>query len=253
MVRRMIAAYCILHYGKEWLQWSIRSVIDYVDEFHIFYTPYPSHGFSTTLHNPETREQLMLEIIGFIIGDKSKLYWHDCGRFQHEGYHREFAVQTCVDRGADMVLVVDADEIWAPDVLENALTIAASTVSHSFRIGMRHFWRSLKWICDDPAAPTRIIRPNISMPIEAYVPGKVFHMGYAQSPAIINYKMSIHGHSNEIRKDWFREKFMEWKPGDKDVHPTCSDNFWEPKPYVDDGTLKRLVGDHIYWDKEIIT
>lgn len=244
----MISAYCILHYGKEWLQWSVRSVIPFVDEYHIFYTPTPSHGFPAIMPNPETRDELYMQVMGYI---NHGLFWHDCDHFQHEGFHREFAVDTCAARGADFVIVVDADEVWAPNVLQEAIRISKDIPVHSFRINMRHFWRSLKWVCDDPSCPTRIIRPNIYSD-EAYLPGQVFHMGYAQSSGIIEYKMSIHGHHNEIRKNWFNNKFLSWKPGMTDVHPTNGDNFWEPVPYVDDGTLKSLVGDHPYWNVSLI-
>jgi hypothetical protein len=247
----MIAAYMILHYGIEWLKWSVRSVISQVDEFHIFYTPRPSHGFDTKYQNPETREQLYSAVAS---GIGNGLFWHDCNdRFQHEGYHREFAAKTCIDRGADTIVVVDADEIWPADVLKTALEISYATDVHSFRIGMRHFWRSLKWVCDDPACPTRIIKPNKHDMSEAYLPGKVFHMGYAQTPDIIFYKMQIHGHLSEWRPEWYKEKFLHWEPGIIDVHPTCKENYWHPEPYVDENdVLKNLVWDHPYYTTELI-
>ena len=77
-------------------------------------------------------------------------------------------------------------------------------------------------------------------------------MGYAQTPEIICYKMQIHGHLAEWRPNWYEDKFLAWQPGVKDVHPTCRDNFWEPKPYVDDGTLEKLTFDHPYFGRDII-
>jgi len=244
----MISAYCILHYGVEWLRWSIRSVIDQVDEFHIFYTPIPSHGFATNYPNPETREQLYAEVMDF----DERLYWHDCpDRFEHEGYHREFAVKTCVDRGADTIVVVDADEIWAPGVLKVALEMSTRPDVHSFRINMMHFWRSLKWVCYDSSGPTRIIKPHVHDMSEGFLSGRVYHMGYAQTPEIIFYKMQIHGHFSEWRRDWYDKIFLPWHPGMRDVHPTSID-FWTPVRFEDNGTLEKLVGDHPYWGKDII-
>ena len=250
-----VCASYILHYGVEWLYWSVRSVIDFVDGVYFFYTPTPSHGQSTDLPNPETREDLLACLSPFM-AKKYNIKWFDCtDGFVHEGFHREFAVNTCASDGADMVFVVDADEIWHPDSLDYNLRAAEfDDRNRTFRVGMRHFWRSLRWVCDDAAMPTRIIKPQVEDG-EAYLNGRksVYHMGYAQTPDIIQYKMSIHGHKNELRPGWFENTFMPWKPGMGDVHPTNVD-FWDPRPYVDDElkTLEYLVGDHPFWNKDII-
>jgi hypothetical protein len=119
---------------------------------------------------------------------------------------------------------------------------------------MQHFWRSTKWICHDGAAPTRIFRPKAPNNAENYIsiPYKVFHLGYAQSPRIIYYKQDIHGHKVDWRQDWFENKFMSWKPGDDDVHPT-NVNFWTPVLYEDSGELERLIGDHPYYGMNLIS
>lgn len=246
------AACCILHYGREWLGYALRSVAPFMDDMYVFYTPTPSHGHSTSLINPESRSEL------YDIAKTSRAIWVDCPHpFAHEGQHRTYAVDYLASRGFDIVTVVDADELWDPDVLGAALAVVESGTARSYRIGMRHFWRSLKWICDDPAMPTRFIKPRLPLDApEAYLPGecgKVFHMGYAQSSAIIKYKQSIHGHKAEWRPGWFENTFMEWIPGKGDVHPTCV-NYWNPQKYVDDqsGTLEYLAGDHPYYNMELI-
>jgi len=247
----MIAASYIIHYGAEWLKWSIRSVVNHVDEVHLFYTPFPSHGHSTTMTCPESKKDIQLSVAE-IFASYGNVFWHDCpDRFPHEGYHRTYAIEQCKLRGAEVVVVVDADELWPVDVLVDSLEIVKQGDKRSYRIGMCHFWRSLKWVCDDPAMPTRFIKPSISNMSEEYLSGKVFHMGYAQSPSIIRYKQEIHGHKAEWRKGWFENKFMaNFK---EDIHPTC-ENFWIARP-VEQKTkdeLFKLCGDHPYWDLEII-
>jgi len=245
----MIAAYMILHYGAQWLKYSLRSIVDEVDEIHISYTSVPSHSFHTDLKNPENEEEL------YLIARPFDVFWHNDSemKFVHEGFHREHATKLCADRGAEIILVIDADEIWSPSVLEDALNVVKDSDYHSYRINMMHFWRSVKWVCEDPACPTRFIKPGVQDSSEQYVSGRVFHMGYAQTPEIINYKQSIHGHRGEWRPGWFEEKFLAWKPGMNDVHPTCRENFWEPKPFVDtDSILEYLIGDHPYWGIDII-
>ena len=171
--------------------------------------------------------------------------------YRHEGEHRDFAVKTCINDGADIVMVVDSDEIWDPGILQNMLSCVKKGDGRIWRISMRHFWRSLGWICDDSAMPVRFIKAAGHG--EQYIPAglKCWHMGYAQSSRLIAYKMSIHGHKGEIRPNWLSEKFSNWKPGVKDVHPTNCDNFWDPKPF-DRNEIGNLVGDHPYFRMEII-
>jgi hypothetical protein len=157
------------------------------------------------------------------------------------------------DLGYDSLLIVDADELWDEFLLGNFIKFGTSSYAKVIRVGMRHFWRSLQWICDDECAPHRMT--NKVGEGEAYYPmnaGRVFHMGYAQSSKIIGYKMSIHGHKNEVRSRWYENTFLAWKPGDLDVHPTNERHFWDPKRYVDDNKLKWLVYDHPYRNMELI-
>jgi hypothetical protein len=149
-------------------------------------------------------------------------------------------------------MVVDADELWSPEDLQVALNIIQTRPERNYVIGARHFWRSLRWVCDDPAMPTRFIKPAVQDNSVYYLPGHFLHMGYAQSSSIIRYKMDIHGHKNEWRPGWYENKFLAWRPGDVDVHPTC-ENYWTPVPFADtDSTLDYLCGDHPYFNLSII-
>lgn len=244
-----IIAYYIIHYGREWLNWSMRSVVPYVSETHVFYTESPSHGHGTNLKNPESRIELKS------IADYYGCVWHD-GIWQHEGFHRDFALATCYEAGADMVLIVDADELWPPDMLHYLLEKAeAEQDAMYWRVPMIHFWRSLHWaIFDDKALPMRLHNKNGSE--ERYLDdthGSVLHMGYAQSLSIIKYKQSIHGHKAEWRERWFEDIFRPWSPGVGDVHPT-NVNYWNPK-FIDPLDFQKfepLFRGHPYLRKGLI-
>ena len=257
-----VSACYIVHYGLEWLYWSIRSVIGYVDDVHIFYTPTPSHGHGTTLECPETRKDIGNSIAG-LFADYGNIFWHDTDGFAHEGLQRHHAVDVCVMNGADIILVVDHDEIWSPGVLNRALDYVKNDASgvQGYCIGMRHFWRSTYHIADDACMPTRLIKPkNRTNDHNVYLGdnvGKVFHFGYAQSPKIVKYKQDIHGHKMEWRQGWFENTFMKWSPENNfgDCHPTNKD-FWFPKPIditsEDFHILHELISDHPYWKVSLI-
>ena len=241
----MIAAYYALHYGREWLKWSMRSIAEHVDEIHVFHVSTPSHGTQAKIPCPETAAELEE------ISKEFDAIWWNCPHFHWEGEHRDFAVNVLKARGADMILVVDADEIWPSGFLKYSLEVAENAGRRINRVQMRHYWRSLKWVCDDLAAPVRILLPNSEDDRENYIgQGHVYHMGYAQTPEIVYYKQLIHGHKAEWRDNWFDDKFLGWYPGMEDVHPTNKD-FWTPE-MISLSVLEDLCGDHPYFGLDLI-
>ncbi len=246
-----IVAYCALHYGKEWLEWAIRSVEPLVDEYHIFYTPHPSHGSTTKMTKPEGEDrEALLEIANMF----DITVWHDVDQFWHEGVYRDYCVNYLAKQGADLIVWNDADEIWGLDELSNSLDFAWTHNAREYRVHCIHFWCGVNYVCMDACMPTRIIKPTGLG--EAYIPGMGFyHFGYAQSEMLILYKSKIHGHRGEWRKNWF-PIYRDWEPGNEPecgVHPTneCDGEtgkpFWMPVPFnrhdIDD-----LIGDHPYFD-----
>src|SRR4030042_5519154 len=111
-VMSKVGACYIVLYGAEWLKWSIRSVQSAVDGVHVFYTEPPSHGHQTSLVCPESRYDIIRSIGSLSVN------WHDCGPFGWEGAHRDYAENVMKDLGYDHLLIVDADEIWDPFLLE---------------------------------------------------------------------------------------------------------------------------------------
>lgn len=246
-------AYYALHYGCEYLAWSIRSIQDAVDEIHILYAPEPSYGHRTTVSCPETEAQLKEQAHRF---STKLIVWHR-GTWTNEGAHRTAIVQIAADRNADTVLAVDADELWDLDTVDEALqTVEQTRGMGSVRVRFAHFWRSFNHVCTDPSMPTRIIDMRHPDPVGYLSPQTwpVFHFGYAQSEATMRYKWQIHGHQPELRSGWL-DRFASWKPGDRDVHPTNEANFWDPKSVEPSmrSKLEELLHDHPYWNVDRIS
>jgi len=250
-----IVSLTVLHYGREWLEWALRAIYPFVDEMHVFYTPHPSHGHRETRHKcPDSQEELYDIVASF-----PNSRWHIVRQFWNEGPHRDYAKQACFDSGADMILVVDADEVWDPDDLDDSINEAAGKPGiYKSRI-RGNLWKGLGWVCRDELMPDRIVVPGSNEP--RYLSGGGFwHFGYAVAVQTVIYKMSIHGHRNEIRPDW-TYLYQEWK-GPEDtpecgVHPTngCDSRtgrgFWIPEAF-DRKEIEHLVGDHPYFDEELV-
>jgi len=256
-----IIAYTALHYGKDYLSWAIRSIIDYVDEYYVLYSALGSHGYRTSVPCPETRADLY-PIAQKAAGDK--LRWID-GNWSHEGEQRDAIHTVCPD--ADVILVLDADEIW------NLETVAliTSSIPHSswqrVRLPMIHFWRSFnRAILHDPAYPERVIYPRLggdktetitsvtALTSDGFVKrqlGPICHMGYAQRPQIVNYKLLTHGHRGQFRTDcdWFNDKFMA--NAQQNTHPVGSE-YWNPELVNPLDYMPAFMEDHPYLDEEVI-
>lgn len=248
-----VIAYTALLYGLDYLEYAIRSVIDAVDEHHIIYSPIGAHGHRTAIPCPESRDELYAAAER---GAGSKLRWHDAGEFAWEGQQRDSVMQYAPD--ADVILVLDADEVWARETVDGIVKLPADGAPVSrLRMGMIHHWRSFyRAMLHDPALPERVIYPKAQPALSGvfaitHLP-PIFHFGYSQRPEIVEYKQHVHGHKGEWRRDvnWFQDRFMA--NAQQDCHPVGSD-YWNPEA-VDPFALglPAWMKQHPYANMEVI-
>jgi len=241
----------ILHYGKDYLSYALRSVYHSVDQLHIFYTPTPSHSHTTNTPPIETKEEL--QQAAYAYDPDSKIKWYDMIGVTHEGQQRDMALKTVEAAGAELVVVVDCDEVWPGDALDYFLSqVWENGINRNNLVNMIHLWRSFNWCCYDDGWPVRIIDLRYSDGTH-YLPkdkGRVFHFGYAVTNRVMSYKWEIHGHKNELRPDWLKDKWQRWPPPD-DCHPTNDKNFWMPKMF-DKLKLPVFMSEHKFWGMDKI-
>lgn len=252
----VIMSYTVLHYGIDYLPYALRSIYDHVDRLNIIYTPHPSHGHNTNAAPPETRDELLNA--AFEYDPDKKISWYETDWIKQEGQQRATAVQICKQNGADLVLVVDYDEVWPAATLERALDFAWKYNSaRNWLINFTHFWRSFDYACKDNNWPVRIIDLRRDDETVDYIPtelGDIYHFGYAVTDEIMHYKWLIHGHKNEMRPGWW-DKWNAWPPAE-DCHPTngLKDNgegWWNPKPF-NKQQLPKLMHSHPFYEMERI-
>lgn len=247
-----VLAYCPLHYGKDYLKYAIASVYPLVNEILILYTPQPSHGHGTSMVCPDAYEDLFHEAT---VNDPQYKVKFISGTYSREGIHRDVAFDYAKQNGFDIVVGLDADEVWNTQYLGELIQEVYERKSEKCLVWMRHLWRSFNFICDDAMRQERIyyIGPDKTGLIYADKPvNQVFHFGYARELNQVEYKISIHGHSNEWtlpKERWFNEKYKPFPPV-QDVHPTCV-NTWNPKPF-DRKELPEIMHSHPWFDKEVI-
>lgn len=240
-------AYTALHYGIDYLDYAIRSVIDAVDEYHVLYTPVGSHGSRANVRCPESRHELYRLVVA---AAGNKLNWHD-GEWSHEGEQRDDIFRYAPDAG--VVLVLDSDEIWAPGSAKAAVYAALDGDAREYRIPIIHYWRSFyRCVLHDPAFPIRVIVPGRMQTVPQTIQVRpINHMGYAQRSQIVLYKLFTHGHRSQFRGDidWYRDRFIA--NAQRDCHPVGSE-YWNPEQVNPLDYMPGWMADHPYFKMEVI-
>lgn len=253
-----VIAFTPLHYGAPYLEASIRSLIDHVDEYWILYTANPSHnGRVATLPCPDTEDEL------YAIAKRaagSKLQWIK-GNWQYEHEQRDAIYALVPD--ADVILSADSDEVWCGNLAQRALDNHAFAIDDGrriYRVPFVHFWRSFwRGMPNDGQMPERICYPKASGIFDKRM-GKshmtrvdndvIAHFGYAVPVLYQEYKWSgIHGHQSELRPNWITEKYIA--NVQTDMHPT-NIGFWNAEPIVASEMLPDWMQHHPNWDKQVI-
>lgn len=239
-----------LHYGKEYLREALLSVIDLCDKFVIVYSSKPSYSHGTDVKCPETELEL-LDIALKVCG--TKLIWHK-HEFANEGEHRGHIYRYANHLKSDLVLSVDADEIFLTSELKVALETAYKSDKRYFGIGgYINFWRSFSFVAYDSFTPIRITNLH-NQSGEGVLPCTVYHFSCAQSEEIMRYKLLVHGHKDEIRPRWLEDIYLKWTPENNfgNLHlVSYIPALWNATPFPKD-TLPTILKEHPNYNKYLI-
>lgn len=244
----VVAYYCV-HYGKEYLEASIKSISSCVDKIYMFYSATPTQGHASGEPCPETEKELS-EIAYSASG---KVIWINVtGMFRSESDHRKFINR--FTSGYKQILAVDCDEVHDAERLREALSEAEKLPNKYIQIsGFINFFRSFNWVCYDGFQPVRITNLNYTEEREqGVVRTPVYHFSTAQREEIMRYKYFNFGHSNELRKDYLDEVFYKWSPENNIPNLHCVANgIWNAVPF-DKTTMPEVLKDHPYYNLELI-
>ncbi len=245
-----VVGFTALLYGRDYLGWAIRSIIDHIDEYHVAYSPIGAHGHRTDTPCPETRAELYA-IASAAAG--SKLRWHD-GEWPHEGAQRDSIHEYAPD--ADAIIVCDSDEIYNEQLIEQITQYIPTAMYdwRSVRLPFIHFYRNFNHaVLHDPAYPVRLIFPKAEIgestfSSDFWMKQVVNHMGYCQRSEIVRYKLKIHGHKNELRCD--ADEYTDGIYLDRnrwtDLHPVGSE-YWNAERVDPLEFMPRWMQDHPFY------
>ena len=243
-----VLAFTVLHYGKEYLKYSIESVRNSVDAHYIAYTALPSFGYTTHLKNPDTREELKA-----ICDQFAHVIWDDVQGINQENAHRQKAIDYARNNGFDIILVVDYDEVWKPELVNEAIEAAYNSKAGNFLVSGNRWvtlWKSFNEYVTDGFAPVRLfnLKNNLMQP-ETIEKGFIYHMGYCISDELMAYKISCHGHRADFVRNnaWFEHKWKNYQRGiTKHLHP-ATDAYWYETNDFDKTHLPDILKAHPYY------
>lgn len=239
-----------IYYGTEYLRESLGSIVNHCDKIVVAYTHNPSHGHNSSRICPDTREdiyQIAKEVLGY------KLIWDEQQFYPAENAHRNQVHK--YSQGYDLVLSIDADEVFEQTELQTALEYAYNGTARRYGIkGYLNFWRSFNHVCTDGFRPIRIENLNRNNNIQDLeCPLTVYHFSTAQSERIARFKFNVFGHANELKPNWLEGTYFGWNKDTNyltDVHCVAY-NIWNPQPF-DKTKLPYSLHQHPNFSKEVI-
>lgn len=242
-------AYIPLHYGADYLPWTLRSIRPHVDEIIIMY--YAEPCVRASIPCPDKRDVM------YDIAMEYDAWWSDRPNCRLSwGQRCDEALELVYELWPEMdvAMVSDSDEVWDSAHLQACIELAHKGTAKEYLVTMQHYWRSFDWVCHDEARPRRFNKLHNYTEPTNYLPreiGNAHHFGYAIRDGLMRYKWIMSDHRGELRKGWLDDIWSSWMPGDKDVHPVCGDGYWNPQPF-DKSEIIDLVGDHPFYDLEMI-
>ena len=242
-------AYIPIHYGLEYLEYTIKSIKDNVSKIVCLYTEKPSYGYRIDQLCPENEGQLQE-----LAQDTSrKVEWVHIPDTSREGTHRDMAFR--YSNGYDVMITLDTDEVWEPDVLAKSIEQASKTDSRFIAVdGFVNFWRSFDYVVIDWFHPIRMHNLKSHNREVKHLKSTIYHFGYAQSEEIMRYKFAVHGHKSEFLPSYLDKKYYSWDHigcGVEWLHP-ASTTIWQDAEKYDKTKLPELLKAHPNYDKKII-
>ena len=276
------AVYCVYN-EEEYIEYSIRSIHDFVDRIFVLLGRMPYSAY-----NARAREQFQVpdrtEAIIRALAAESPKIGLVTGTWDSELEHRNAGLRLCRRAGMDYYFLVDGDEVYRRDHLENLRQeLRAHPEAGQFIIKCDLFWRSFRYRipADDQAwMPRRVFRmtrwselgkSHIPVPVPCRFTGNnktnsrgrvhhidprrviFYHFSFARSPEKMREKLLTYSHAHEILNGWYERVWLRW-PGQREM---ANLNPVDPPKlpravFREPSDLPEVMASHPYFHQEII-
>ena len=275
-----IAAVFCVYNEEEYLEYSVRAILPAVDRVFICLGKVPYNAY-----NPAAREGSRpdrTEVVVDQLERSNPKIRVLKGTWDSEVDHRNAGLQLCLEEGIDYYWLVDGDEVYRRDHLENIRKgIAGRPGVGTFIVKCHIFWRSFSYRI--PAQqmswrPRRIFKitrfrntlgihlpyrcrfigqneMNSLGPIYEFPPEEAvfYHFSYARSARAMEDKFRTFSHAHEIRQEWVDQVWKRWPDQRQmtNIHPVDPPKF--PQAFhVEAEDFPEILRSHPYYGLDII-
>ena len=218
----MIYAIYRIHYGLDFLEKSINSIIDEVDNVFVFWSKQPWYKGCKNL--PPLNED---------VGKFCKQWKHKVTVIEKEfdlpdnQFYKMYSHVISEYTAPQKVLMMEPDMVWNKNSLKEAMKLNDDEISFN----QIEFWKTDKWyIKRDRPGPTIYNKPPPNTKKGCWSESQKVHptircvnYGFCLSPEVMLYKHIVAIQSSEYYKDslpseeWYEKKWLNWTPETEDL------------------------------------
>lgn len=258
----VIAVY-VIHYGRDYLEYSIQSIYNHVDKIII------SVGLKSWAYNRS--KPIDPSFLSYIL-DLPKKYPKIeivTGEWSIEEDQRNSTIEYA--RSFDYYFLLDHDEIYDPTDLDKLYEFVDNHPQNAvFKIPFINFWRSFGYVLEEshPTPVQRFFRTGRRFRFKlSCLSGykarthinveccKCFHFSYAQTPEAIKYKIGTWMHAPELAADWYESVFEKW-PQNRQMENLFlianNEKVWKRAITFDKIQLPEFMKLHPFYEMDII-
>lgn len=280
---KIAAVYCVYN-EEEYIEYSIRSILHFVDHVFVLLSQLPYSAY-----NAKAREQFHVSdrtqaIVQRLAVESPKVTLVS-GTWDSEMDHRNAGMTLCRRARAGYYFLVDGDEVYRADHLDNLREeLLAHPEAGQFIIKCDLFWRSFRYRIpadDQTWMPRRMFKitpwselgkSHLPVPLPSRFTGNnktnswgqvhhidprrviFYHFSFARSPERMREKLSTYSHAHEILNGWYERVWLRW-PQQRDM---ANLNPVDPPKlpravFQEPSDLPEVMTRHPYFHHEIIT
>ncbi len=270
---KVAAVYSVFN-EEEYIEYSIRSVRDHVDQVvvNINHRPWRRDGDAGGRTYAVDRTEA---IVRELARHDPKIVVHT-GTWFTEVDHRQAGMAYCLAHGFDYYFLVDGDEVYRPEHLAALWEeVRAHPTVGTFQVKCTIFWRGFRYRIPHQAmlwTPWRVFRiartrriVGIPFPFQTRFIGDnktnspgpcylvpperciFYHFSYARSEAKMRQKITTFSVSDQVLNGWLERVWLTW-PSHREmqhVHPMRPEEFPQIE-YVEPHDLPAVMAQHPY-------
>ncbi len=259
MSGRLRSGAMVLAYKQEeYIAYSLRCLAPHVDRVAVMYSEarFVTSAVNERFGTPDRTRQLLSELC-HVFRNIEVIE----GAWDSEPEQRQAALDHLKTGGAEVCLIVDADEIYPEGMVERVL----SEIERSNHPGAVYYaryvtcYRRFDYAIESdhrtPVAvhldddtefcrrPRRPSGPRRDLPSEVYY----WHMGYVLSDERMWEKIHTFSHAREVLPDWYEEKWLKWAPSTTDLFRKEPASRWPRAVRIDPRILPKVLHEHPYF------